>query len=55
MISIDDEFGKDMSIKGKAIMESFIMMEPKEVASNSSKNLKTMKLRTWNVEKSLMV
>jgi len=49
VIIFENKLCKNTSIKGKTIMESFITMEPKEVTSNSSKDLETMMLRTWNV------
>jgi hypothetical protein len=45
MIIFYDELVKNTSIKRKTIMECFIAMKPKEVTSNSSKNLKSMMLR----------
>jgi hypothetical protein len=50
MIIFDDELGKDTSIKGKTIMECFITMKPKEVASNNNKNLKLMVHESGDVQ-----
>jgi len=50
MIAFEDEPCEDTSIKRKALMECLITMEPKQVTSNSSENLKTMMLRTGNMK-----
>jgi hypothetical protein len=50
-----DKIGNGTGFKGQAIMEGFITMEPKEVTSNSCKDLKTMPLQKWNMEQSIRV
>jgi hypothetical protein len=50
VVVVENKLCKNRSIKGKTIMESFITMERKEVTSNSSKDLKAMMLRSWNVQ-----
>jgi hypothetical protein len=45
-----DELGKNMSIKGKPIMECFIAVKPKEVISNCSKNLKSVMLGIGHIQ-----